>query len=59
MIRTDLKEIHDNYYDLKGYNLHALSISMPAGRNRIAIFYSLMSNRRDQDTYLPGAATSF
>ena len=40
-----LKEIHNNYYELKKYNIHALSISTAADRNSIATFYFLLSNR--------------
>ena len=48
----NLKEIFNNYYhNLLGYHTHALSIRTAVDRNSIAIFYSLLSNRRGLSIY--------
>ena len=48
----NVKEIFNNYYNkLLAYHTHALRIRTAAERNSIAIFYSLLSNRRGQSIY--------
>ena len=34
-----LKEIHNNYYELQEYDIHALSISTAADKNSVSIFW--------------------
>ena len=53
IFRQFLKEIHNNYNGLYGCDIYALSINVAGDRNRIAIFYFLLANRRHQFLVVP------